>query len=275
MVPIRIFTKIMFGVYCLIQVSANGQTTINGYEIKRMAPLVLSMKGDTSNMQVYFYKDMTMYRLSYDFSTAFAVGRIVDGDGSDKQQDDHTLLPEPTPPETRYHYVVFRNSEKQAFDSFPNDNDDFQNSRWGVLDEFSKHLLKDDIDTYIFKSLSKESFRPVNSPRKKKKEKNLTVYEHWKDSLKLATCYLRTTDQWNDPRISMSRGFDSLLGKKLIEMKWVMNKAAFKDCDPDCFPGMEEMEDYYALSMLSPLKNEEELLGYFNGFEQKENGMGK
>ncbi len=243
-----------------MMLSVNAQSSITGFEVKRSPPSILRMGEDTSSMQVYYYKDITMYRLSYEFSSTGFLAT-----NPDNENETLSFNTENSPSRRRYHYVLFKQPGEMAFDSFPNESPTFKRSAWKPLKLINQGLIPALFDEYIYGQFNKNPLVLKASVMNKDSGITRRTYEHSNDTAKLATYYFTTSDRFPAKDISLSKGFDSLFHSRLYECRIVTYKAAFQNCDF----GVDELVDYYLISPINGINNEAELMGYFTAFEKK------
>jgi hypothetical protein len=181
---------------------------IEAYQITQIMPDINMAGGihryDTSTAQVFYFKDLIIYKLNYTHTiTDNGVVTVKD--------------------EKRSHYILFKKSERYGFDF---DEHKTPVKRRVLIDSvFSGEWTKQN-DLYPMFTAYKT--RLLNSQRKG--NSLIENYRMWdkKDSMKVLDCRLKFTTSMKNIELSICKQLDSTSNRKLYEMSFAGNPEYYK-----------------------------------------------
>jgi hypothetical protein len=220
------------------QYNTQSEKNIEAFEITQILPNV-DFKGvvqtyDTSTTIVYYYKDMSLYRLSYFYSEENEGKTIID----------HEL---------RYHYVVCKKDSLYGYDY---DQHKSPGKKRVLID--SAFAGEWAVQTKLYPMFEKNLPKLIST-----KKEATTLIENYKlrdktDSVYIADFTLKYTNAIKNIDLSICKEFDSLKNMKLYELSFFANPYYMKRFG--IIKG--RYYSYYHLKKI-PVENQEKILHYF------------
>ena len=280
MVQKLIFFFILSGAMVICNAQTASTTKLVAVEIKHTMPDILHdlHQTDTEEDLIYYYSDMTMYRISYSYDSMVPLyngrDRMADelnvkNEKPDKanhrdRTTDTIYISEPRKSvcsEERYHFVVFKNGSNSGYNYDNHDGPLFHKSGWVKIDSILKYQRGK--ERQLCNAITTYPSKLVSSSIEKDQGTMQQVYDIWDstNTNKLATYTFDYNNSFRAVDASLSKQLDSLNNSKLCHAHSSWYEAAFKKCGFK----IDKFEMDYSLSEIT-VANVEEVMGYFNRF---------